>query len=67
MDIIHATQELVTGGELFDRIAQKEFYTEKDARNVACTLLATVGYLHAQGIIHRYLSLPLAMLTHTRI
>ena len=46
-------QELLTGGELFDRIAAREYYTENDAREVARTLLRTVGFLHRQGIIHR--------------
>ena len=48
------SQELCTGGELFERLAKKEFYTEGDARSVMRTLVISVGYMHAQGIVHRY-------------
>lgn len=41
------------GGELFDRIVSKTFYTEKEARDLVRTLLGTVKHLHDQNIIHR--------------
>lgn len=41
------------GGELFDRIVSKTFYTEKEARDLVRTLLGTVKHLHDQKIIHR--------------
>lgn len=41
------------GGELFDRIVSKTFYTEKEARDLVRTLVGTVKHLHDQNIIHR--------------
>ena len=45
--------ELVTGGELFDRIVQKSNYTEKEARDLIKVLLHTVAYMAEQGVVHR--------------
>jgi len=45
--------DLVTGGELFDRIIARGSYTEKDAAEVTRDVLQAVAYLHAQGIVHR--------------
>ena len=45
--------ELVTGGELFDRIVAKGSYTEKDAADVIVTLCGALSYLHDKKIVHR--------------
>jgi len=45
--------ELVTGGELFDRIVEKDHYDEHEAANVFCQIMSAVNYLHAKGIVHR--------------
>ena len=45
--------ECLEGGELFDRIVHKTFYSEKDARNVIFILMETVAYLHHHRIVHR--------------
>uniref|UniRef100_A0A0C3TT10 Protein kinase domain-containing protein n=1 Tax=Guillardia theta (strain CCMP2712) TaxID=905079 RepID=A0A0C3TT10_GUITC len=45
--------DLVTGGELFDRIIARGHYSEKDAAEVSRDVLQAVAYLHAQGIVHR--------------
>uniref|UniRef100_A0A8D0B490 Calcium/calmodulin-dependent protein kinase type IV n=1 Tax=Salvator merianae TaxID=96440 RepID=A0A8D0B490_SALMN len=45
--------ELVTGGELFDRIVEKGYYSERDAANAVKQILEAVAYLHANGIVHR--------------
>lgn len=45
--------ELVTGGELFDRIIEKGSYSEDDARILVKQILQGVAYLHSQGIAHR--------------
>jgi len=45
--------ELLTGGELFDRIISKGHYSEDDARKLTLTLLEATKYLHSQGIAHR--------------
>jgi len=45
--------ELLSGGELFDRIVDRERYSEEDAKIVAKSLLETLAYLHEHAIVHR--------------
>jgi len=45
--------ELVTGGELFDKIVEKGQYTENEASTIVKKMLSAVEYLHTQGIAHR--------------
>ncbi|XP_063996796.1 calcium/calmodulin-dependent protein kinase type IV [Pogoniulus pusillus] len=45
--------ELVTGGELFDRIVEKGYYSERDAADAVKQILEAVAYLHGNGIVHR--------------
>ncbi|ETE61168.1 Calcium/calmodulin-dependent protein kinase type IV, partial [Ophiophagus hannah] len=45
--------ELVTGGELFDRIVERGFYSERDAAHVVKQILEAVSYLHSNGVVHR--------------
>lgn len=45
--------ELVEGGELFDRIVQKTFYNESEARDLVSLLLRAIKYLHDLDIVHR--------------
>lgn len=43
----------MSGGELFDRIVEKGFYTERDASRLIFQVLDAVKYLHDLGIVHR--------------
>ena len=45
--------EYLEGGELFDRIVQKNFYNEKEARDVVKVILNGMKYCHDKGIAHR--------------
>lgn len=49
----------VSGGELFDRIVEKGFYTEMDASRLIRQVLDAVNYLHSMGIVHRDLKVQL--------
>ncbi|KAL7631844.1 UNVERIFIED_CONTAM: hypothetical protein RMT77_017854 [Armadillidium vulgare] len=50
---VYLVIELVTGGELFDRIVEKGSYTEKDAADLIRQVLEAVDYMHDQGVVHR--------------
>ncbi|KAL7032651.1 hypothetical protein ACKWTF_007370 [Chironomus riparius] len=50
---VYLVMELVTGGELFDRIVEKGSYTEKDASGLMRQVLEAVDYMHEQGVVHR--------------
>jgi serine/threonine protein kinase len=45
--------EILTGGELFDRIIAKGHYSEADARKLAITILTAIKHLHENGVAHR--------------
>jgi len=45
--------DLVTGGELFEDIVAREFYSEVDASNCIRQVLEAVCHCHQTGVIHR--------------
>jgi len=45
--------EFAEGGELFERIVEMGYYTEKMAKDTIKELLDAIDYLHSQDIIHR--------------
>jgi len=45
--------DYVPGGELFDRIVKKKFYSEREASEVVASLLSAVAFLHSKNIVHR--------------
>jgi calcium/calmodulin-dependent protein kinase I len=50
---IRLVLELCDGGELYDRIQQKQFYPEQEAKVLIKNLLSAVGFIHSKGIMHR--------------
>jgi len=45
--------ELVTGGELFDKIVELGSYSEKNAALLVTKMVSAIDYLHENGIVHR--------------
>jgi serine/threonine protein kinase len=45
--------EVVAGGELFDRIVQRVYYSEKEARDLVWVLLDVLHHIHGKRIAHR--------------
>lgn len=50
---LHMVMEILSGGELFDRIVSKGSYSEKEAADVILTLAGALQYLHDHQIVHR--------------
>lgn len=50
---IYIVLEYMTGGELFDRIVQKECYNEQESRDVCQTLFTAIKYCHDRRVAHR--------------
>ncbi|KAI4883595.1 hypothetical protein NFI96_020711 [Prochilodus magdalenae] len=53
----YLVMQLVSGGELFDRLLDRGMYSEKDASLVIRQVLEGVNYLHENSIVHRDLKL----------
>jgi serine/threonine protein kinase len=52
-DYFFMVMDYMRGGDVFDRIVEKNQYTEKDARDLSISLLKAVCFLHQQGVAHR--------------
>ena len=50
---VYIVMEICTGGELFDRIAERGHYTEKDASDCFRTIMETLAHCHKRGVMHR--------------
>jgi len=50
---IYMVMELLTGGELFERIIKKGSYSEREASDLMRDLGSAMEYLHSIGIVHR--------------
>jgi len=50
---LYLIMELVTGGELFDKIVEKGQYSEREASATVKKILSSVDYLHSVNIAHR--------------
>ena len=45
--------ELLTGGDLFDRIVNKGNYDEREARDATRNVVDAIHFMHSKGIAHR--------------
>jgi len=50
---LYVVQTLAAGGDVFERLTQRQHYTEEVARNLARTLLQTLAEIHNRKIVHR--------------
>ena len=48
-DYFFIVLELISGGELFDRICEKEKYSEREAREIIKQLTLAIAYMHGRG------------------
>mmetsp|Transcript_3226 Transcript_3226/g.5291 ORF Transcript_3226/g.5291 Transcript_3226/m.5291 type:complete len:540 (-) Transcript_3226:171-1790(-) len=51
-DCYFIVMELMSGGDLFDRIGKKKAYSEADARDLSLKMLKAMAYCHAKDIAH---------------
>jgi len=49
--------ELMSGGDLFDRLEQQSSFRESDAKNILLQVAKAVKYMHDCGIVHRDLKI----------
>lgn len=52
-ETFYVVQVFAEGGDVFDRLADRTAYNEKDARDLGIVLLKTMKELHARKICHR--------------
>ncbi|TMW96385.1 hypothetical protein EJD97_007468 [Solanum chilense] len=68
---VHLVMELCAGGELFDRIIARGYYSEKDAADIIRQIVNVVYICHFMGVMHRDLKPENFLLTskdeHTMI
>jgi calcium-dependent protein kinase len=50
---VHLVMELCEGGELFDRIVKKGYYSERQASKLIRTIVEVVEACHSLGVMHR--------------
>jgi len=56
--------ELCSGGELFDSIVAKSYYTEDEARRVVYDVSAALAHCHSLNVVHRDLKPENLLLSH---
>ncbi|EMS61622.1 Calcium-dependent protein kinase 1 [Triticum urartu] len=50
---VHIVMELCEGGELFDRIVQRGYFSERRAAEIARVIVGVVEACHSLGVMHR--------------
>jgi len=63
-DKIYMVQDLLSGGELFDRIIQQTYFSESEAAKCISQVTSALVYLHKLNIVHRDLKPENLLLTN---
>lgn len=50
---LYLVMEILSGGELFDRIVEKGSFSERDSVAVVVSIAEALQYLHGRGVVHR--------------
>ena len=50
---LYIVMEVVSGGELFDKIQEKKRFSEAEASEILFQMLSAINYLHKNNIVHR--------------
>ena len=50
---MYIVMELLTGGQLFDRIVRKGHFSEQESKVAFQQIVSAILYLHGKGIVHR--------------
>ena len=53
MDNYYIITELCSGGELFDKIIEKECFDEREVANHMSQLFSAMNHCHSHNIVHR--------------
>jgi hypothetical protein len=53
-DNYYIASELLSGGELYDRIVKMKHFNEINAAFLIYQVLLAISYMHTRNIIHRY-------------
>ena len=52
----------ITGGELFDEVVAREFYSERDASRCLQQVLSAICFCHRNCIVHRDLKVRVILM-----
>jgi calcium/calmodulin-dependent protein kinase I len=62
---LYIVMEMVTGGELFDTIVERELFSEQEVRSLMVNLLAGIDYMHERGVVHQDIKCENLLLSNT--
>ena len=59
---VYLVMDLMTGGELFDRIVNKDHYSENEAKQAMVDIAIALEYCHSKNIVHRFVCCCLVLI-----